>query len=343
MSLMALEAVVETVVTFVREHESWAGPIAFIVAFGESFCFLSLLVPGTAILVGIAALLAASGIEASILMPAILWAGFGGTLGYAVSFWIGRYFKDSVHKIWPFTTRPHLITQAQEFFETYGAFGVFLGHFFGPVRAVIPVVAGMFNMREVPFQIANVLSAFIWATGIVGPSFYLVAFREEVIAFLTLNQYKVATVLFFLAMANSIPRPILFVPTLVLVLGLGSLMVLGNGNVPLILLSVAAGAFVGDFYAYYKGIMHKENRLVTTWPFCATKKQHADARAFVESHGPVSLILSKFQGFNRGLVPLETGSLERPMLPFVGVSVVSALLWSLALILPAFLVGRLVA
>lgn len=339
---MALEAVVDTVVTFVREHESWAGPIAFLVAFGESFCFLSLLVPGTAILVGISALLAASGIEARVLLPAILWAGFGGSLGYAVSFWLGRYFKDSVHKIWPFSTRPHLITQAQEFFENYGAFGVFLGHFFGPARAVIPVVAGMFRMRELPFQIANVLSAFIWATGVIGPAFYLVTFKDQVIAFLAAHEYAVATALFFLALANSIPRPILFVPTLVLVLALGSLMVLGNGNLPLILFAVSAGAFVGDFYAYYKGIMHRENRRVTTWPFCATKKQHEDARTFVESHGPISLILSKFQGFNRGLVPLETGQLERPMLPFVSVSLVSALLWSLALLLPAVVIGKIV-
>lgn len=340
---MALEAVVETIVTFVREHESWAGPVAFLVAFGESFAFLSLVVPGTAILVGIAALLAASGIEARILLPAILWAGFGGSLGYAVSFWLGRYFKDSVHKIWPFSKRPHLITQAQEFFETYGAFGVFLGHFFGPVRAVIPVVAGMFRMRELPFQVANILSAFIWAAGVIGPAFYLVTFKDQVIAFLGAHEYAVATTLFFLALANSIPRPILFVPTLILVLALGSLMVLGNGNLPLILFAASAGAFVGDFYAYYKGIMHRENRLVTTWPFCATKKQHADARAFVESHGPVSLILSKFQGFNRGLVPLETGQLERPMLPFVGISLVSALLWSLALLLPAVVIGKIVA
>lgn len=340
---MALEAVVETVVTFVREHENWAGPVAFIVAFGESFCFLSLLIPGTAILVGIAALLAASGIEAHVLMPAILWAGFGGTLGYAVSFWIGRYFKDSVHKIWPFTTRPHLITQSQEFFETYGAFGVFLGHFFGPVRAVIPVVAGMFRMPEIPFQIANVLSAFIWAAGVIGPAFYLVSFKDDVIAFLGAHQYAVATVLFILALANSIPRPILFIPTLLLVMGVGTLMVLGNGNLPLILFAASAGAFVGDFYAYYKGIMHRENRLATTWPFCATRKQHEDARAFVESHGQASILLSKFQGFNRGLVPLETGTLERPMLPFIAVSVVSAVLWAVALMLPAILVGKIVA
>ncbi len=339
---MALETVVETVVAFVREHESWAAPVAFAVAFAESFCFISLIVPGTAILAGIAALLAASGIEASILTPAILAAGLGGTLGYAVSFWIGRYFKDSVHKIWPFTTRPHLITQAEEFFETYGAFGVFLGHFFGPVRAVIPVVAGMFRMREIPFQIANVLSAFIWAAGVIGPAFYLVTFKDEVIAFLAAHEYAVASTIFLLALANSIPRPILFVPTLILVFALGTLMVLGNGNIPLILFAAAAGAFVGDFYAYYKGILHKENRSLT-WPFCATDKQHVDARTFVESHGPTSLIVSKFQGFNRGLVPLEIGALERPMIPFMAMSLVSALLWAVAILLPAIVIGKMIA
>ncbi|WP_072394655.1 VTT domain-containing protein [Hyphomicrobium sp. CS1GBMeth3] len=338
---MAIESVVDAVVTFVREHESWAGPVAFIVAFAESFCFLSLLVPGTAILVGIAALLAASGVEAGILIPAILWAGFGGSLGYAASFWLGRYFKDSVHKIWPFTTRPHLITQAEEFFENYGAWGVFLGHFFGPVRAVIPVVAGMFNMREVPFQIANVFSAFIWAIGVIGPSFYLVTFKDEVIAFLAAHQYAVATALLILAIANSIPRPILFVPTLVLVLSLGTLMVLGNGNIPLVFFAAATGAFVGDFYAYYKGILHKEDTRAK-WPFTASPKQHADAQAFIASQGTKSLVISKFQGFNRGLVPLEFGTLERPTLPFLGWSAVSAAIWALAMLLPAIFIRALV-
>jgi membrane protein DedA with SNARE-associated domain len=339
---MALEAVVETVVTFVREHENWAAPIAFLVAFGESFCFLSLLVPGTAILVGIAALLAASGIEMHILAPAIIAAGLGGSLGYAVSFWIGRYFKDSVHKIWPFTTRPHLITQSQEFFEVYGAFGVFLGHFFGPVRAVIPVVAGMFRMKELPFQIANVLSAFIWAAGVIAPAFFLVTFKDEVLAFLNAHQYAVLSTILLLAIANSIPRPILFVPTLLLVLGLGTLMVIGNGDFPKVWISAAVGAFIGDFYAYYKGILHKQNR-INTWPFSATPKQHADARAFVESRGLSSIFISKFQGFNRGLVPLESGNLERPMGPFLGASAGSALLWALAVLLPALIVGKLVA
>ena len=52
---------IDTITTLMREHQSWAAPIAFLVAFGESFAFFSLFWPGTAILVGISALLAASG------------------------------------------------------------------------------------------------------------------------------------------------------------------------------------------------------------------------------------------------------------------------------------------
>jgi len=339
---MTIEAVVETIVTFVKEHESWAAPVAFLVAFGESFCFLSLLVPGTAILAGIAALLAASGIEIGVLAPAIAAAGAGGTLGYAASFWIGRYFKDSVPKIWPFATRPHLISQTQEFFATYGAFGVFLGHFFGPVRAVIPVVAGMFGMRELPFQIANIVSAFIWSAGVIAPAFFLVTFKTEIMAFLADHAAVVATALFLLALANSIPRPLLFVPTLIGVLGLGTLMVLGDVPAALVWFAAAAGAFAGDCYAYIKGRQHRQAHL-STWPFSASARQHADARACIERKGSSGLILSKFQGFNRGLVPLEFGNLELPILPFLGASLVSSLIWALALLLPAVIVRLLIA
>jgi membrane protein DedA with SNARE-associated domain len=46
---------------------------------------------------------------------------------------------------------------------------VFLGRFLGPLRAVVPLVAGFCEMGQVPFQIVNVASAIIWATGILTP------------------------------------------------------------------------------------------------------------------------------------------------------------------------------
>jgi membrane protein DedA with SNARE-associated domain len=169
---MNVQDFVDAVVVFVREHESWAAPAAFIVAFLESFCFLSILWPGTAILVAIAALLAKSGVELNVLWPAIVAAGLGGTLGYAVSYWIGLYYKEDIKSIWPFNRNPAMLEQGQTFFDKWGAIGVFLGHFFGPVRAIIPVIAGMYAVPQWQFQLANVTSAFIWAAGVIAPSYF---------------------------------------------------------------------------------------------------------------------------------------------------------------------------
>jgi membrane protein DedA with SNARE-associated domain len=167
---MTIQEVADAIVTFVRDHEHWAVPITFLLAFGESLAFVSLVLPSTIILASLAALLAASGVDIWNLWPAVLAAGLGGSLGYAVSYWIGLHFKDRIGDWWPFRTHPALIPRGQKFFEKYGAFGVFLGHFFGPVRAVIPVVAGMYSMPQIPFQIANVASAFLWAFGVMAPS-----------------------------------------------------------------------------------------------------------------------------------------------------------------------------
>ncbi|CEJ86439.1 conserved membrane hypothetical protein [Hyphomicrobium sp. GJ21] len=169
---MNVQDFVDAIVTFVRANEGWTGPVAFLVAFLESFCFLSILWPGTAILIGISALLAKSGVEMSIMGPAIIWAAVGGSLGYAVSYWIGLYYKDGIREIWPFNRNPAMVERGQEFFQKWGAIGVFFGHFFGPVRAVIPVVAGMYAVPQWQFQLANVTSAFIWAAGIIAPTYF---------------------------------------------------------------------------------------------------------------------------------------------------------------------------
>jgi len=169
---MSVQEFVDAVVTFVRANEGWAMPVAFGVAFLESFCFLSLLWPGTAILIGISALLAKSGVQLSVLWPAIVAAGIGGSLGYALSYWIGYYYKDGIRELWPFNRNPAMVDSGQAFFTKWGALSVFFGHFFGPVRAVIPVVAGMYALPQWQFQLANIVSAFIWAGGIIAPTYF---------------------------------------------------------------------------------------------------------------------------------------------------------------------------
>ncbi len=162
-----MEQYTHAIIEFVRANEVWAAPIVFLLAFGESLAFVSLILPSTVILVAIGGLLGASGIN---FLPIWFAAGLGGALGYALSYWIGLYFKDDIDKMWPFRTRPHMLKQGRDFFDKWGALGVFLGHFFGPVRAVIPVIAGTLAMRQLPFQIANVTSSFLWAGGVIAPA-----------------------------------------------------------------------------------------------------------------------------------------------------------------------------
>jgi len=322
-----LQHYIDAVVAFVRANEEWAAPVAFLVAFAESFCFLSLLWPGTAILVGISALLAASGVGTEVLVPSILAAGLGGSLGYAVSYWIGLYFKDSVHKIWPFNRRPDLIPSGQRFFKKHGAFGVFLGHFFGPVRAVIPVVAGMFSMPQLPFQIANVASAFTWALGVIAPAFLLVAFNALVFTYIGEHEGLIALVLLVLAFINAIPSTFLFWPALILFAGVGGLgLYAGNDFLPL-WVAGAAGAFLGDLFFFYLGKSHRE-RLVDAWFLNGDSATMTRARDSIKAWGPRSVITSKARGIARAFVPMAAGTQSMSYAQFVPASAASALLWA---------------
>jgi membrane protein DedA with SNARE-associated domain len=47
--------------------------------------------------------------------------------------------------------------------KKWGIPGIFIGRFFGPLRAAVPLIAGIFEMPYWRFQVANFSSAFVWA------------------------------------------------------------------------------------------------------------------------------------------------------------------------------------
>jgi membrane protein DedA with SNARE-associated domain len=157
---------IESILQFIRDHQVWAAPIVLLLAFGESLAFVSLLLPATAILFAIGPALGASGIP---FWPVWAAAAVGAFLGDWVSFWAGKYFKEDVAKIWPLSRNPELLPRGQRFFERWGFWGVFFGRFLGPLRAAVPLVAGMCGMPNLWFQVANAASALAWATGILIP------------------------------------------------------------------------------------------------------------------------------------------------------------------------------
>jgi membrane protein DedA with SNARE-associated domain len=157
---------IHEIVDFIGRHAIWAGPIMFAVAFGESFAFASLLFPGTAIMIAAGAFIPSGTLGP---WPLLIGCIAGATSGDAVSYWLGRRYGHLVERVWPFPRHPELLARGYAFFERHGGKSVFIGRFFGPLRAVIPLVAGITKMPTARFWIANVTSAFVWAPALLLP------------------------------------------------------------------------------------------------------------------------------------------------------------------------------
>ena len=65
--------------------------------------------------------------------------------------------------MWPLSQHPHLIPKGEAFIREWGALAIFIGRFSGPLRASVPLIAGVFAMPYGRFQVANFSSAFVWA------------------------------------------------------------------------------------------------------------------------------------------------------------------------------------
>src|SRR5271166_4290413 len=155
-----MEHLVQPTLDLISAHSSWAVVVMFVPAFGESFAFVSLLFPGTSLLIAAGVLMAAGSLPYfSIVAGAVV----GAVLGDTVSFWIGHRFGGGLARVWPFTRNPELLPSGIRFFARHGGKSVFIGRFFGPMRAVIPLAAGVMRMPRDRFWFANVTSAIIWA------------------------------------------------------------------------------------------------------------------------------------------------------------------------------------
>ena len=155
-----MEEVGQGLVDFVRDHQVWAAPVVLLLAFCESLAFISLLVPAWSVLIAIGALIGVSDITFS---PIWIAAAVGAALGDWLSYWFGHRFKNGVAEMWPLSRYPDLLPRGQAFVQRWGIPSIYIGRFFGPLRATVPLAAGIFAMPYWRFQVANWTSALIWS------------------------------------------------------------------------------------------------------------------------------------------------------------------------------------
>jgi undecaprenyl-diphosphatase len=144
--------------------------LVLVISLVESLALVGLLVPGVVLITTAASLAGHQDIALAWLIGA---AFVGAVLGDGISFSLGFKHREQVTQRWPLSQHPEWLSRGGRFFERYGVWSVFIGRFVGPVRPIIPLVAGMMRMPPRTFIWANLTSAVLWAPAYVLPGYLL--------------------------------------------------------------------------------------------------------------------------------------------------------------------------
>jgi membrane protein DedA with SNARE-associated domain len=150
--------------------------ITFLIAFTESLAIIGSIIPGSVTMTAIG-ILAGSGVIRIDLT--FIAATLGAIAGDGASYLLGFYFRDSLVNMWPFSRYPNILAYGQVYFEKHGGKSVIIGRFVGPLRSIIPVIAGMMHMGKMRFFIANILSGIMWSFLYITPGILIGAASHE--------------------------------------------------------------------------------------------------------------------------------------------------------------------
>lgn len=167
---------VSPLLQWLNANPEFAGFVTFLISAAESVAIIGTIVPGSITMAAIGTLAGAGIIP---LWATLFWATLGAIVGDGISYWLGHYFKDRLKVAWPFKHYPGLLESGEKFVHKYGVMSILIGRFVGPVRALVPLVAGMLGMKPLHFTIANVISAIGWAPAYLLPGILLGAASLE--------------------------------------------------------------------------------------------------------------------------------------------------------------------
>lgn len=146
---------------WIKIHPESGFWLTFFIAFIESIIMIGGLIPGSLAISGIG-ILAGSGLLN--IYTTFLAATLGAFIGDSSGFLIGHFFKHNLKNFFIFRRYPRALQIGQIYFEQHGGKSVFLGRFIGPIRAIVPAVAGMMGMRIRDFICINFASALSWSS-----------------------------------------------------------------------------------------------------------------------------------------------------------------------------------
>lgn len=182
---------IQPLTIWLQANPHWSLFITFIISLSESLAVVGSIVPGSVTMTAIG-ILAGSGIMRVDLT--LLAATLGAICGDSISYALGYYYSEQLVEMWPFRKYPNLLKYGKDFFTRHGGKSVLIGRFVGPLRSIIPVIAGIMHMSQWRFLLANALSGIGWSFLYVMPGVLIGAAGHEL-------STEAATRLFILILA----------------------------------------------------------------------------------------------------------------------------------------------
>ena len=132
----------------------------------ESLALIGTIVPGSTI-VFVAGVLAGLRIVDPWVAGGLAVAG--AMLGDTTSYVLGRRYRRVIRDVWPMSRFPGILARGEAYFAANGRKSIFVGRFLGPVRALVPLVAGMSRMHAGHFIGIDALATVAWAAAHLVP------------------------------------------------------------------------------------------------------------------------------------------------------------------------------
>lgn len=156
----------ESITQLIQQYPTWSGSLVFLVAMVESLAIIGFIVPGVAIMFAIGVLISQGSLD---MISTVIWAAAGASTGDALSFFLGYHYKERLYQLGWFKRHQHLLDDGHLFFEKYGVYSVLIGRFIGPIRAIIPLVAGILGMPIKHYIPVNIIASALWAPAYLFP------------------------------------------------------------------------------------------------------------------------------------------------------------------------------
>lgn len=147
-------------------HPHWILLVIFLVAFAESLVLIGTLVPAGIVMFTAGALIGAGVLNVWLTLSI---AAFGAVAGDGLSYEVGRAYYERF-RTWQFVQRRSaMLNRGEQFVQRHGGKSILFARFFAPVRAVVPVIAGITHMPRTRFYAVNVGSALAWSPAHILP------------------------------------------------------------------------------------------------------------------------------------------------------------------------------